>query len=57
MNVAAHPEVLPERPPKIGELVQVRSRRWLVEEVIAAGPGESPRSNLPARTTMPKDNR
>ena len=23
---------LPERPPKIGELVQVRSRRWLVEE-------------------------
>jgi len=25
---------LPERPPKIGELVQVRSRRWLVEDVI-----------------------
>ena len=25
---------LPERPPKLGELVQVRSRRWLVEEII-----------------------
>ena len=24
---------LPERPPEVGELVQVRSRRWLVEEV------------------------
>ena len=24
---------LPERPPAVGELVQVRSRRWLVEEV------------------------
>jgi len=28
-------EVLPERAPEQGELVQVRSRRWLVEEVIA----------------------
>ena len=25
---------LPERPPKPGELVHVRSRRWLVEEVV-----------------------
>lgn len=33
---------LPERPPAIGELVQVRSRRWLVEEVVApAAPGQS----------------
>jgi phosphatidylserine/phosphatidylglycerophosphate/cardiolipin synthase-like enzyme len=24
----------PERQPKVGELVQVRSRRWLVDEVI-----------------------
>ena len=24
---------LPERPPEVGELVQFRSRRWLVEEV------------------------
>ena len=28
---------LPERPPKPGELVLVRSRRWLVEEVAANG--------------------
>jgi hypothetical protein len=25
---------LPERAPEVGELVQVRSRRWLVEEVV-----------------------
>src|SRR6266540_1180154 len=25
---------VPERPPRVGELVQVRSRRWLVDEVI-----------------------
>ena len=37
---------LPERPPRIGELVQVRSRRWLVEDVIATEPGESPRVEL-----------
>ncbi len=31
---------LPERDPKVGELVQVRSRRWLVEDVLpAAVPG------------------
>ena len=30
---------LPERLPEVGELVQVRSRRWLVEEVI---PADSP---------------
>ena len=30
---------LPERPPEVGELVQVRSRRWLVEEVT---PSETP---------------
>jgi hypothetical protein len=33
---------LPERPPQPGELVQLRSRRWLVEEVRAAAPGQSP---------------
>jgi superfamily II DNA or RNA helicase len=33
---------LPERPPEIGELVLVRSRRWLVEEVdLGVEPGES----------------
>ncbi|MCK4412564.1 MAG: DISARM system SNF2-like helicase DrmD [Candidatus Eisenbacteria sp.] len=26
--------LLPTRPPKLGELVQLRSRRWLVEEVV-----------------------
>ena len=35
-------ERLPERAPDIGELVQVRSRRWLVEDVIDCAPGESP---------------
>ena len=34
-------ERLPERAPEIGELVQVRSRRWLVEDVIDSAPGES----------------
>ena len=34
---------LPERAPEQGELVQVRSRRWLVEEVVSSGvPGQSP---------------
>ncbi len=33
---------LPERPPDVGELVQVRSRRWLVEEVVpSTTPGQS----------------
>ena len=34
---------LPERPPEVGELVHVRSRRWLVEEVTPSEtPGQSP---------------
>ena len=34
---------LPERPPEVGELVQIRSRRWLVEEVTPSEiPGASP---------------
>ena len=34
--------MLPEEPPRPGDLVQVRSRRWLVEEVVAAAtPGQS----------------
>ena len=34
---------LPERSPEVGELVQVRSRRWLVEEVTPSEiPGASP---------------
>ncbi len=35
--------MLPERAPEQGELVQVRSRRWLVEEVVPSSvPGQSP---------------
>ena len=40
----ASPSVLslPEHPPQVGELVHVRSRRWLVEEVVEApAPGQS----------------
>ena len=34
---------LPQRAPEQGELVQVRSRRWLVEEIVPARiPGQSP---------------
>ena len=34
---------LPERPPEVGDLVQIRSRRWLVEEVTPSEiPGASP---------------
>ena len=33
---------LPEHAPDIGDLVQVRSRRWLVEDVVPSDPGESP---------------
>src|SRR5512143_1121854 len=27
------PDVLPERAPRLGEMVQVRSRRWLVDSI------------------------
>ena len=40
-------EFLPEGPPQVGELVQVRSRRWIVEEVSGSdNPAESPRVRL-----------
>jgi superfamily II DNA or RNA helicase len=43
MTRTASIETLPERVPDEGELVQVRSRRWLVEEVIPSSvPGQSP---------------
>ena len=46
MNTAV-PETIPERTPQPGELVQVRSRRWLVEETSPpAIPGESARVAL-----------
>ena len=41
-----HPD-LPERDPRVGEMVRVRTRHWLVEEVIpATNPGESSRVRL-----------
>ena len=41
MNSAAA-ERLPLHPPEVGALVQVRSRRWIVQEVEAAEPPDSP---------------
>lgn len=39
----ASDQTLPEHPPSPGDLVQVRSRRWLVEEVVASETaGQSP---------------
>ena len=38
--------LLPERPPRVGELVEVRSRRWLVEAVEDVAPPASPRVSL-----------
>jgi hypothetical protein len=34
MNLQAAPQTLSARPPRVGEVVLVRSRRWLVDEVI-----------------------
>ncbi|MDE0073455.1 MAG: DISARM system SNF2-like helicase DrmD [Gammaproteobacteria bacterium] len=43
---SSHPD-LPERDPRIGEMVRVRTRRWLVEDVTPApNPGESSRIRL-----------
>ena len=43
----SQPTRLPERSPHVGELVQVRSRRWLVENVVKSEPpGESARVEL-----------
>ena len=47
-------DVLPERAPEVGELVQVRSRRWLVEEVIDRRRRVSRSSASPAPTTTPR---
>lgn len=42
MSVQRTETYLPERPPDVGELVLVRSRRWLVEEVdLGVEPGRS----------------
>ena len=46
MNTASATR-LPERAPRVGELVHVRSRRWLVEEIVdPPAPGESSRVRL-----------
>ena len=46
MNTAV-PDTIPERTPEPGELVQVRSRRWLVEETTPpVNPGDSARVAL-----------
>ncbi len=43
MTAPAAARLLPERAPEVGEMVQIRSRRWLVEEVVApTAPGSSP---------------
>ena len=43
MTTTSSNSLLPERAPEVGELVQIRSRRWLVEEVVAPEiPGRSP---------------
>ena len=34
MNFVSAKQSLPEQPPEVGDLVRVRSRRWLVEEVV-----------------------
>ena len=44
MSAPAGP--LPLRPPRVGELVEVRSRRWLVEAVETPAPPASPRVAL-----------
>ena len=42
MTGQAATQIVPKRRPRIGELVQVRSRRWLVEDVVEpAMPGQS----------------
>jgi hypothetical protein len=42
LTVQAAPQTVSTRPPRLGELVLVRSRRWLVDEVIEAkSPGQT----------------
>jgi len=42
LNISTANQSLPERTPEVGELVHVRSRRWLVEEVVPSStPGRS----------------
>ena len=42
LTVQAAPQTVSTRPPRVGELVLVRSRRWLIDEVIEAkSPGQT----------------
>ena len=52
MTVPTTRDLLPERLPEVGELVQVRSRRWLVEEVI---PAERPDASALVRLACADD--
>ncbi|WGJ16347.1 hypothetical protein QEV83_08965 [Methylocapsa sp. D3K7] len=48
-------QTVPGRQPRVGELVQVRSRRWLVDEVIEPkSPGQTLPFVFPVRMTTPK---
>ena len=58
MPLAQLSNTLPDRPPEPGELVQVRSRRWLVEEVVPRATAPAPLSSAwRARTTTPRASR
>ena len=43
---SADPATTPEHPPNVGDLVRVRSRQWLVEEVLPDHDGGSPQVSL-----------
>ena len=46
LSVSTANRFLPEHSPAVGDLVQVRSRRWLVEEVVETIPGQSTQVKL-----------
>jgi hypothetical protein len=52
VTLQAAPQTLSARPPRVGELVLVRSRRWLVDEVIEP---KSPRQTCIARLSCADD--
>ena len=51
------PETTPEQPPRVGDLVLVRSRQWLVEEVAIRRRAVRRKSRSLARTTTPRAKR
>ena len=56
VSSSSEAQSLPTRSPEIGELVQVRSRRWLVEEVVPSDNAlvSPPSSASPAPTMTPR---